>query len=561
MSYDPASVSVVSLIIKKMVRALSRQPADYSGAPSDPRFTPYMAVIGDRYFDEIIASTAARCLSGTYDGRILPVALELENPYQSAAVKAIWRARSIPAASRADVEITRQFVSQARMLADCVDDYDSAEPLPAPSSVKCTYSMLDLPLSRMYLTWRARYKAHKQTDVNPLFAKIHANELINKIGAETDMEVLEKLADLIKYAPDLSETFLDFFVTRQVETPFSQLIRQLDVPAYFPNIAIQSGDFEDWYGLFADKTMLRKSAFFSERTGSILAGAFNRAIKKLRELFENAGLTFIILFLKMDEDRRAHWKPFSGAVCLADYSSVTTNKYMNISDYDSYAYYFAYRKWQCESASAIDNSSLYLISYIIKRLTFHLHKLKNFKKSSLSLPCIQSSKIKQMFPSADSYAGYISMIKSDDFNNAIDSAFTEFTAPKPIKIRVDTALLDMARKSADKNLERLIADYGEESAEKSDAQPEIITETGWGAFISALNGVQLRALSAAANERAGELTALARSEGVMAEVLVESINNAALAHIGDYIIEDTGEGQRIFEEYRSVLEGMISGNG
>ncbi|MDR1559513.1 MAG: TerB N-terminal domain-containing protein [Clostridiales bacterium] len=562
MRYDPVNVSVIRLIIKKTASALNPRSTGYDGETSKPRFTPYTAVVGDRYFGEIIATTAEQCLSGRYDREILPTALELETQTGPPVVKAIWKARAVSAESRSAAEIARQFVSQARILAGFTDDYDFSEPLPELTAGKCTYSMLGLPQTRMYLTWRTRYKHNKQTGANPLFAKIYANELINRIGADTDMDILEKLAALIQYAPDLSETFLDFYVTRRVDAPFSKLTRQFGIIRYFPHITIQDREFEDWYGLFADKACdkFRESAFFSEQNEAVLAGAFNYAIKKLRELFENAGLTFLILFLRMDEQRRAHWSAFSSAVCLADYSSYTANMYVNLSEYDSYSYYFAHRKWRCESASAVDDNSLYLIGYILKRLEFHLRKLKRHGSASVP-PRIHQTKIKAMFSPAESYARYISLIKSDEFSNAIDSAFAEFTAPKPVKVEVDTSLLDSARKSADENFEKLMADYGEEPITQSTSQPEVITETGWGAFVSTLSSVQLRALSAVLEGKQNILAALARSEGVMAEVLIESINEAALDRAGDYIIEDTDEGPKVFEEYRNALEGMISVNG
>ena len=543
MSYDPISVSVVNLIIEKIQNALCIKAAVLDKVPPCLWNTPYMALINDRYFDEIIISSVKQCLMPASSEDLPTTTYEIFEQSDSGVVNAIWQARSIPSTSRTDMETARQFVSQAHILADCMDNYDANTQLPDTANVKCTYSMLSIPQTRLYITWRTKFKNNGQTHTEPVFAFIYASELINKINANSDLEVLEKLAPLIKHVPEISEIFFDYYVTQNVSVPFTDIIRQFNVSTYFPYIAIQNRAYEDWFVLFQDKLGFKPQIE--------TAGAFNLCIKKLREYFENAGLTFMILFLGMDNDRRSHWSAFSRAVYLFDNNAYKSNINVSVSDYDTYSYSTAYRRWTCLSASAINTKSYYLIGYIIKRLASLMSRQK--------LPDLNTKRVKSMFPPSPAYMKYIDAIVSEDFTKIIDSSHNEYTQTmsEPVKVRVDVSLLDNVRKAADENLEKLLADYEDDISEDTEVTQSIITETGWDAFFSALSDVQRRAVIDVLEERPNELCDLARAESVLPEVLIESINTTALDFTGDYIIENTDEGSKIFEEYAEALKGVF----
>ena len=537
MSFDPSSVSVINMIVTKITAALCTQTASSVKPPDDLRQTPYAAVINDRYLDDIIISAAKQCLQAAYTGELLPVTMALNDQSGSGIISAIWRARSIPAASNSDREIARQFVSQAHILADYTDNYGSAGSLPGLPSAKCTYSILSVPQIRMYIAWRTSYVNKNQTDPNPMFARIYANELINKVGAGTDLDILEKLAGLIVYAPEITEIFLDYFITHSGYLLFSDVIRRFNVYGYFPHIIIQNRDFKDWFRLFADKL---------DHTPDIsVADAFNLCIAKLWDYFDNAGLSFLILFLCMDNERRAKWSAFSNAVYLNDHTGGKAYTSVSVSDYDSYAFNTAYRKWVCTSASAINPKSYYLIDYIIKRLSAHMRKTK--------IPKMQLKRVKNIFPPSSTYSKYISAIMSDGFTDIIDKAFQDHkqSGRERIKVKVDINLLDGVRKSADANLEKLMTAYEDEEIKPEETiYPQSkISDNGWESFKAALSEMQRRALTAVLDGKTNELHALARAESIMAEVLIESINNTALIYTGDYIIEETDAGPKIFEEY------------
>ena len=545
MSYSPISVSIVNLIVKKIEDILCLHPGCQDKLPAILLQTPYMAVISDRYFNDIIISTVMQCLQkDSSDDILLPAVQELFTGSGAGIVKSIWKARSIPAATQTDTGFARQFVLQAQLLEDCIDNFESSEPLPEAITGAYTYSMLTIPQMRSYLTWRARYKNHRQADVNHIFASIYANELINKIGAESDLDVLEKLAGLIRHNPDISDVFLDYFVTHKGSMVFSDIIQQMDLSMHFPNFAIQNKTFEDWYGIFKDK--------LGYTPDESIAGMFNICIKKLRDYFENAGLTFMVLFLGIDDDRRNHWKTFSRAVYLNDTSSLKSNKIVSISDYDTYMYNSAYRKWTCVSASIINPKCYYLIGYIVKRL--------KSRPGKQALPKIQIKRIRGMFPSSSAFAKYINAIISEDFTDIIDNTCREYvkTGSNQVKeIRLNTAILDDIRKSSDENLEKLMVEYDDSGFTEDEPDvPEAVTEKGWEAFRSALSDVQHRAIAAVLNGNTNEIQTLARASGVMPEVLIERINNLALEYTGDYLIEQDDE-IKIFEEYlEPLMKGM-----
>jgi len=542
LSFDASVKALVDLIIEKMNAAVG---PPQSNSPdknmSALRNTPYMAVISDSYFDEIIRLTVAQCLQAPFSGELPPLSQDLFDLADSGVVKTIWQARSIPAALNSDKEISRQFVAQARVLAQCTDDYGAGAP-PDITAAKYTFSMLSVPQTRLYLTWRTKYKKNEPVDAIPAFVNIYANELINKVYGESDWDVLEKLVGLMRYNPKLSEVFLDYYIAHNFSISFADVIERLEVSQYFPHIAIQGKHYKDWFTLFSDKLDFQPDPK--------IAPAFNFCIRGIREYFENAGLMFMALFLGIDGDQRGRWSVFSHAVYLFDNNGRKDDNSVSVSDYDSYAYSKTYRKWICLSASMINPKSYYLIGYIIKRLT----ALREGSK----LPKIQAGRVKGIFPASSAYSKYIAALLSDSFNSVIDNAYGEYRQTERIKVRVDVSLLDGVRKAADENLEKLLIDYGNEAeqAENAAEASPPTAGTGWDAFLAALSDTRRSALTAVLDGKINELHKLARAENVLSEVLIESINDAALNYTGDYIIEETDKGPKILEEYEEALKGV-----
>jgi len=541
LSCGPLCESVVNLIVRKTEAALNPSSDTNISIPANIYSTPYSAVISDGYFDEIIVSATREELSPECSSELLQPIRKLLLDSHSEIVSTIWRARAIPSASSTSVEAALRFVSQARILEDIIDCYESEEPIADISAVKYTYSLLSIAQTRQYITWRSKIKSNEEADANPYFAKIYANELINKIAAKTDLQVLEKLARLVKIVPDISDVFLDYFITHPGEMKFSELILRFDIVEFFPHIAIQNKSFKDWFRIFSDKLGFVPDVKISN--------LFNFCIQKLWGYIEDLGLAFMVLFLGVDNERRGNWSAFSQCIYVPD--EILENKSVYISDYDSYDYNAVYRKWNCVSASAINKKAIYLVEYIMKRLTANLHKQKR--------PKIQEKRVKGMFPSSPAYSKYIAAILDKSFDNAIDYAFREH---ERIVVKVDCNLLEGVRKSADENLEKLIVNY-EEIDERPDQETNLETnlqvseiiepENSWYLFYSNLSDIQCKAIDSLLNRKPNEIVALARLEGIMAEVLIDSINNVALEHIGDYIIEDTAEGPRIFEDYTNDL--------
>jgi len=379
---------------------------------------------------------------------------------------------------------------------------------------------------------------------NYSFGRFYASELINKLGADTDWEVLEKLAALMRCDYEISDIFLDYFITHAGSMTFTDVIERLGVSGYFPNIAIQNKAFKDWFALFSDKPELCREKYPEPE----IAPAFNLCIGRLRDCFENAGLTFMVLFLGMDNDRRDRWSAFPDNIYFCDYQDWKESINVTVSDYDTYAFNAADHRWACLSASVINPKSYYLFEYIIKRLTARLHEK--------APPKLQLRRVKRIFPPSGAYPAYVSAITGGDFESIIDNAYNGYFQSKKAsaRVRVDIALLDDIRKSADENLEKLLIDY-ENTVEPPEAPTfhAAAAETGWDAFCGALNERQRMALAAVAGGKPDKLYELARAENVLPEVLIESINDAALDYTGDYVIEDTDNGPKIIAEYAEAL--------
>ena len=81
------------------------------------------------------------------------------------------------------------------------------------------------------------------------------------------------------------------------------------------------------------------------------------------------------------------------------------------------------------------------------------------------------------------------------------------------------------------------------------------TSDGWDALRDALNATEREALSIALRGGA-DIGAFADRHGVMPEILADSINEKAMDHIGDNILE-MDENMTVYEEYRQKVSEMV----
>ena len=154
----------------------------------------------------------------------------------------------------------------------------------------------------------------------------------------------------------------------------------------------------------------------------------------------------------------------------------------------------------------------------------------------------------------------------NSFFSRIDTAILDYYRDSQrISVTVDPRRLNEIRANALLIQEKLLSGM-ENEPETPPARmqvtpvpvPELdLDGSCWQRLIRSLNKTEQEALKLILNGSAGnELLSFAQNDGIMPEVLVDSLNEKALEAVGDNIIE-LSDTVKVFEEYQEELERVF----
>lgn len=459
------------------------------------------------------------------------------------------------------------FYRQAKFMENFEDDYKGNAPF---SMYFPCYQMMSYEQLRTYFTWRSEVRRGVIRETSFSYAFLYLYELINNIGVKDCRDGLEKLAsfwdeyrqDQKKLDKYMNEWVKDYYITNDFSEPFEELLQKTGnlQKLYRPSAPESLFDF---YYPYSDYK-IRKSAFYNPETAKTIGACFSHVVKALNDFMLGQGKEFEDLIFYSKSNR---WTPFSDAL-YCSFSRQNQSRVAVISEIEKYKYENG--RWTSSKNKLARENGRFVVGYILKRIEQFFRKTTKYKyKITANRKKISMAEIARIVPDPES------------FFRKIDEAIVEYYRLSQRKIiTVDTDRLDTIRANAQMITEKLLVDgeYDEadneepiaehpaaepteipappaETAAKPDESSEAADE--WDAFARSLSETEKEAVQMVLQGAPmGDFQNLAKSSGLMPEVLADRINQKAIDSVDDNIMELSDQ-ITIFDEYREDLKRVI----
>ena len=467
------------------------------------------------------------------------------------------------------INISRIFYKQALFMKEFEDDFKGRAPF---SSYFPYYQLMDYQQLRTYFTWRTNVRKGKiSNDISLSYVFIYIYELLNNAGVNDPGDGLDKLmsfwhcfrAHTEKIDKYLIKWIKDYHIYYELPKSFKEFIYENDMHAHYPHILAYQSNCKDSFEFYCgiSKYDIRKSAFYKDETCEMMHECLYFVNRKIRQLLKEADIEFDDLVFQ-PKKMKGEWIPFSGALVFKkqnqpDKRVVFSEKEIYIRSQD---------KWTCSSFIAAD-SGRQLVSYIMKQTESALRKVTKFKfKLSVNSKMINESFVRMLDAVGFSFEKIIN-----------DAVLEYYTEKNRTVISVNKTALDKIRKESIDTQEKLIVQAEFQAAVQPDIQAdepqlEVQPETGqerveqgameaaqetiWTVFMESLSDPEREALKIIL--RNGDIRQFSITNGIMAEVLIDSINQKACDVIYDNIIDlDTGDRAMVYQEYVEELQKKI----
>jgi len=455
---------------------------------------------------------------------------------------------------------SKVFYKQAVFMKDYEDDYNGYVEF---SNYFPYYQQMSYAQLRTYFTWRTDVRKGNITNVSLSYAFVYIYELIHNIGVVDSQEGLDKLmsfwrafkrfdSSIDKY---VIKWIKDYHIYYNLPKPCKEFVCENNLQAHYAKVFMYETDMNDNFDLFCNvsKYDIRKSIFFTDDTKEQLSDCFCTVIHKLRVIFNRAGIIFDDLIF-YPTNKMSVWTPFKDALF---YSSIKIpDKKVVFSDKEIYI--CSKNNWSFSSTLSM-NSGRQLIGYIMKQTESELRKVTKFKhKLSADIHLVDSELIKKLESAGISL--------KDIIHEAVNEYYKESTK---IVVTVDETSLHKIRLEADDTQEKLIVPdtepmmYFESSTVETSP---VISQTvfddfsvamqdNWTSLFNILEETEVNALKLIL-QGDKNLKHFADANGVMLEVLADSINEKAIDTIGDNILE-LDDCLTIYEEYINKIKEMV----
>lgn len=548
-------------------------------------------VMYDSDFENIICETVAACFAQSpdfdssliqYESLNLPTYKKLLQIAQTEPYATFIKMRRINGNTCAD-----QFCKQAELLRPLHDAFDEIIPIETGMP---TFNRLNNNQLRTYITWRTKYQSGDTSPVPYSYILLYAFEIINEIQVKGKEAVIQAIAALFHaYGNEshierkLPELLRDYYICNSFDIPFGDLMKGCKMESAFPNLFFGDESIDNliqFYGKISNYKILG-SKFYVDKNLEMLEGCFRDCLHQAILLFANHGLDFrkICLIKSVHEN---WWGPFHEAVY--HFSTTPVKRTVKLTANETYT--FSGSEWSRRTSVRLDMAASHLIGFILKRMESKMREILKFKYKLSANGETAAEKIPN---NTHQHVQITTLMKSPDFGDLIDRTVVEyfqknhpgvFSNPetvytKPVKVNVDFSKLAQIRNEASEILEKLsITQEEPDKANMADdastvnydnlikmgkPTPNVESANEWGGLVANFTDMQKKAISIilAGQAVSNQLQLLSAENHMLTEVLLESINEAALEHIGDNIIE-TGESPvYVYDEYTDHLHRAL----
>jgi len=336
-------------------------------------------------------------------------------------------------------------------------------------------------------------------------------------------------------------------------------IEKHDLKGYYPERFLSGADAENslmlWNGISGyDVT---KSKFYHDGNEALLNDCFYAVLCTIQQLCakQNSRLEDLLIYRVR---KGAIWRPFEGALFYLWLKQ--PDRQVEIPGGE--VFYCKNNRWTADITIHFSGRRE-LVGYLIKKTEACLRQAVQYKYSIKAERNMLPNAVRHKLKEAD--------IPFATLKRAIEKAVADFhSGLKPvIKVEVNHVNLARIRDEALGTQNKLIVPEEEAAAIPAEVPdecgapppPEQVSAPashaldGWASLNEALCGAEREALLIALGGGM-DIKAFADKSGVMLEVLADSINEKAMDHIGDTILELDG-GMVLYDDYRDKVAEMV----
>ena len=459
--------------------------------------------------------------------------------------------------ARSDSEL---FYRQARFMEDFTDTYEGNANF---NMYFPYYQNMGYDYLRTYFTWRTKVRNGdmEQTSLSYIFLYIY--ELLSGIGTENPTDGLSKLLlvwntfskehpPIEKY---LSKWFKDYFVFYELPDSFSDFIEEHKLQKYYSLTLLFDESVENKLELWNSISGydVTNSKFYKEDNEQLISDCFDMVLAAIQKFCTARNTRFEDLLI-YSVSRRSPWQPFKQA--LFQSRAKQTDREIKLSEFERY--YCKHGEWTA-NLPIYYSSQKDFIGYIIKKTEACLRQEVKYKYKLVADIRAGMKPFRELQRPA---------AKRAELDKIIEKAVSDFYINlNRIAVKVDHTNLARIRDEALETQEQLIVteeDVASVAGTCQENRPPDIPDTpvtlsfadGWKALKTALTDIELKALSLALQEGA-DIKAFADENGIMLEVLADSINEKAADLIGDSLLELDDE-IILYDEYRDNIINICS---
>jgi len=555
-------------------------------------------VMYDSDFDGIICETIASCFlqSPSFDCSLVdvdtqnnPLSKHLLHLAKQEPYLTFIKMRNVKNEPNSKRGLANKFCQQAEILQKTTDDFDEVSEYVSkmPNFDEMTNAQL-----RTYLTWKTNYKAGTIVETIPhSYVKLYAFEVINYIEAHNGIKIIEKLSNLLHAYPDLGEFFTelikDYYICNPMDCSFSDLILNSGLESYYPIMFFGDTNIKNpllFYGKISNYKIFN-SKFYTNDNIDMLNNCFQECLKQAIAFFDENNLDFRSLLINKTNGDKG-WKPFRRAIYKFSVKPAKKSTIIKLSEGEIYSY--SRSQWTNRNAEKLDMAASHLIGFIFKRMESKIREIVKFKSKITA----EAETMVQKIPNNTQNHILISkLMLTPSFSDLIDETVVTyfqknhpnvFINPdsiykKPVKVNVDFSKLSQIRSESAEIQDKLLItneppaihyanSHIQENKENTGSMidtnnmiksDELLDE--WIILASSLANNQRDVLSIILNGKdvSEKLAQFAVNNHLMIEVLLEKINEIALEHIGDNIIETNDNPVYIYDDYANELNRVL----
>jgi hypothetical protein len=441
------------------------------------------------------------------------------------------------------------FYKQALFMQDFEDDFRP----PAELSMYYPHyqAMTDEQL-RTYFTWRTRLRQGSVENTSLSYAYLYIYELLNNVSVNNPSDGLERLVAFWRAyreygsLPDkyIIKWIKDYYIYYDIPASFIDFLQTYRVDLYDPNAYYpHTTDNFELYRAISRYDIAARSPFYNKNS-SLIAGCFMFVLERVRACLAEYAVDMDDLIIAHTR-RKKTWYPFDGALFYPSFNQSDRRAVLSADE----IYLCKHNQWTCQTAVDCNRA---FVGYLLKQTEASLRKATGHKPAI----AIASNAMGDA-------AARIIFAANIPLEQVIYKAVQHYYVDvNRTVVTVDVASLERIRREALVTQERLTVEetagiersinavepdkiealedindkeavsFGVELTEFLEA--DIRLSSPWEAFFETLTAIERETLVLALRE--GDVSAYAAEQGVMPEVLVDSINQKAYETIRDNVL-------------------------